>query len=704
MLLALLSGQEDKLDPARIGKLVEQLGADFLEDRESARKALEKAGASAEAHLIGALGSSDYRVRKACVDLLRGMKSEAALPRLAEVFRNDDDMTVRDAAFDYLRQIGRGAEDQLIAALASDRLRYRQGAVDALTDMMSVKCAAEMNALFEREQDRAIKDKAFEYLRKAGKPAEPFLLKLLSHPDAAVRLGALRGLKEARSDEVLASVGKLFLIETDGQTLLEAYDGLRAAGEKSEPHFVAGLRSPQEQVRLRSIEGLQGLKSLKAMEPAAEAFRNDPSDSVRGAACDYLKSHGQKAEGALIAALPSQNSTVKILAIRALGEIRSEKPLAEIAALFRSDKNRMVHQAAFEYLRSLEGKAERELIEALGDEDKEIRRQAMATLGQIRSEAAIEELIRFMDFKSEFDPESKVAAAEALARIGPKAVEAVRKALEMGAIKKRSADAFLALYHDEEVQRLLDLLVTDVDGAGGSGYYEGMFSDLARMGREKVVPVLLKMLSEPAFRWRRADRGMLRDYELRMRELAIMALGEMGDASALEPLRDALRGLTPERSDSIYEEVVVALHRLGDKKPFEAFAARAAEETEAGLQSDRKIEACTGLFQLGLVQNRLGRRDDAEGTYLRILKVVEDHRLPPREIEVLSTVYYNLACLRALKGDKSAAMSWLRTAVEAGFRDRRWIGMDQDLASLRDEAGYRKLMADEKLFERKPED
>jgi hypothetical protein len=36
--------------------------------------------------------------------------------------------------------------------------------------------------------------------------------------------------------------------------------------------------------------------------------------------------------------------------------------------------------------------------------------------------------------------------------------------------------------------------------------------------------------------------------------------------------------------------------------------------------------------------------------------------------------------------------------VRAGFKDRQWIRMDRDLDLIRDEEGYRALLADEALF------
>src|SRR5258706_2571107 len=97
-----LSPQDGKLDDSRIRAYIEQLGADFLEEREPARKALEKAGKAAEPRLIDGLSNPDHRVRRACLDLLTPLKSTSALRRANDLFTLDDDAAVRESAFRLL--------------------------------------------------------------------------------------------------------------------------------------------------------------------------------------------------------------------------------------------------------------------------------------------------------------------------------------------------------------------------------------------------------------------------------------------------------------------------------------------------------------------------------------------------------------------------------------------------------------------------
>ena len=189
-----------------------------------------------------------------------------------------------------------------------------------------------------------------------------------------------------------------------------------------------------------------------------------------------------------------------------------------------------------------------------------------------------------------------------------------------------------------------------------------------------------------------------------MRELAIMALGEFGDTKAVGVLKEALKEVTPGGSDSTAEELLVALFRLGEKQPLDDYLKKVEADAAAALQGDTKDDACSLLFSAALVMNRVGRRDEARANYLRLVKAVEDHKLASSATRVLPAALYNLACLSSIKGEKAPALEWLGKAVRAGFKDRQWIRMDRDLEALRNEEGYRTLLADDKLFEAKPGD
>lgn len=54
-------------------------------------------------------------------------------------------------------------------------------------------------------------------------------------------------------------------------------------------------------------------------------------------------------------------------------------------------------------------------------------------------------------------------------------------------------------------------------------------------------------------------------------------------------------------------------------------------------------------------------------------------------------MYYNMACYKALTGDKSGAITWLKEAFDAGFSDYQTISTYSDLLSLHDEDTFKTI-------------
>lgn len=694
--------QEPKDDDARIRGLIEQLGADFLEEREPARKALEKAGKAAESRLVEAMSHSDHRVRRTCIELLIVLKSVPALKRASEIFAGDDDPTVREAAFRLLQTLGRTAEDALIAALSNPSAEYRRGAIQALAEFKSEKAVGTIAKLYDRETDKT-KEAAWKYLLSAGRAAEPHLLRFLKDPDASIRKDALLGLRGSQDDQTLAAVAALFVQETEEVPLHHAFEFLQRAGLRAEASFLSGLQSPRQTTRLKSIQGLKSIKSGRGLEPVAEIFLGECPPDVRGASGEYLKQQGIRAEGALIRGLDAKESVVRLASIQVLGEIGSEKALEKVGRIFRQEKDKEIHGKCFEFLKRLGIRAESDLLGALGDEDKEIRRQAVYALGDAQCERAIPRLI---DFMTELDPSMKEAAEAALASIGPKAIEEVGKAVAAGRLRKTVAEHIEEQYARSEVERLLEAQLGEDES---TGFYEGQFRELEAFGRARAVPVLIRILGERAYVFRRAHRRERPDkFRGTMKELAVMALGELGGSGALEALKAFWADETQMRSSRrVREETLVALHRQGEKALLEAHLKETRRNADKLLQAetvDLKEEGCDQLFSLGLLFTRLKRHGEAAQVYRELLSAVEKDKLERARETNVATTYYNLACLSALGGERAKGVEWLEKAVRAGFTDRAWIRKDRDLDSIREEPGYKKILDDDRLFEKKTDD
>ena len=291
----------------------------------------------------------------------------------------------------------------------------------------------------------------------------------------------------------------------------------------------------------------------------------------------------------------------------------------------------------------------------------------------------------------------KRAARDALVLIGDGAVGPIQAAVKEGRIQAKEEEEFLFAHNQDQVERMLGEYLTE---EGVSGYYPGMFKPLTTFGHDKAIPVLIRIVRDPAYTFRPGTpRSGVSQYELRLRELAILALGDFGDSRGVAPLREAYDAVSTLTYEDLSEELVVSLHRLGELEPYKDFSGRITVEAREAFERKSGPDACRALFALALVQNRVGDRKAARKTYLGLIREVEERKIPRSEIDVLSTTYYNLACLDALEGNKEKAVTLLRQAVEAGFSSRAWIRQDRDLESLRELKSYTDLISNDKLFE-----
>jgi tetratricopeptide (TPR) repeat protein len=56
-------------------------------------------------------------------------------------------------------------------------------------------------------------------------------------------------------------------------------------------------------------------------------------------------------------------------------------------------------------------------------------------------------------------------------------------------------------------------------------------------------------------------------------------------------------------------------------------------------------------------------------------------------------VHYNLACSYSLTDQLDLAIDSLKTALDLGYRDFKWMTQDPDLENLRDHPGYKRILA-----------
>ena len=175
-------------------------------------------------------------------------------------------------------------------------------------------------------------------------------------------------------------------------------------------------------------------------------------------------------------------------------------------------------------------------IDLLKDKDWFRRKDAAITLGEMADERAIGPLITALR-----DAEWNVreAAQDALAQIGPLAVEPLIKALREYQIKTFVIQV-LGKIKDE---RVLDPL-------------------MAQLRNEEFKDVATKALIEVGLPAVERLMAVMNDKDKHVRKHVVTALGEIGVPEAVEPLIDATR----DEDWTVRLQAIAALHLIGDER------------------------------------------------------------------------------------------------------------------------------------------
>ncbi len=135
---------------------------------------------------------------------------------------------------------------------------------------------------------------------------------------------------------------------------------------------------------------------------------------------DIAKWKAEGKTGKLISATGDHRQFVRIDAIKALAELKAKEAIEPLVALFSDSDLVVVHKAVDAVASMDDPRLEKHMLKALEIKSPIARTTAITTLGNLKSEAAVDPLIAAFD--DEFE-EVAVAAATALGQIGnPKAV------------------------------------------------------------------------------------------------------------------------------------------------------------------------------------------------------------------------------------------------------------------------------------------
>ncbi|MCP9450242.1 MAG: HEAT repeat domain-containing protein [Nitrospira sp.] len=179
-------------------------------------------------------------------------------------------------------------------------------------------------------------------------------------------------------------------------------------------------------------------------------------------------------------------------------------------------------------------------IDLLGDPDWVVRREAVVTLGEMGDERCVEPLAKAL---RDGDWQVREAAVEAIAQVGSPAVELLIKLLRDWDIRKY---AILALGKIRD-ERVLDPLMLQLRS---DEFKDDAIQALVELGEPAVARLI----------------GALRDKDENVRKSAVLALGRIKSAAAIDPLID----MTKDPDWFIRLTAAAALESIGDERGREA--------------------------------------------------------------------------------------------------------------------------------------
>ncbi len=300
-------------------------------------------------------------------------------------------------------------------------------AVGYAQDNRVEKLINDLNDMYSDDQQEA----AAEALGRIGDPraVEPLIMALKDR-DLAVRRKAAEALgkiKDARAVEPLIVAMK----DENEYVRQEAAEALGKIGVPAVEALIITLKDKDSDIQENAIKALGWIGDARAVDPLIAALKDEDSD-IREKAAQALRMIGDaRAVKPLITVLKDKDLDVREEAVWALDEIGWEPS---------NEAEKFIYLISSRKWDELINIDIGQLIAAMKDKDRWVRRKAAEALGKIKDVRAVEPLIAALKVK--YSPDVRWKAAEVLGKIkDARAVEPLIAALkDKGYIREQVKD------------------------------------------------------------------------------------------------------------------------------------------------------------------------------------------------------------------------------------------------------------------------
>ncbi|WP_437985501.1 HEAT repeat domain-containing protein [Sorangium sp. So ce117] len=525
--------------------------------------------------------------------------------------------------------------------------------------------------------------------------AVPPLVRALDDPHHLVRKAAFAGLKAlfpAGAGEPLA----LGLASASADVARTALDEIAARGGDARPEIVRALSSALPDVRRYAFELLERLSPKGSLDPLLAALGSEHADLRLGVLERLASSSDPRIVPALCRAMESDHDDLRLRAAELLARSRDDRAVDVLSAFLREGAAAPSARARKALVALASDAAVRALAARMDEAATPADRAALASaLGSTRNPAATDPLAaRFDDEVAEVRSAALKACLEivdkgrerekretalALAFLAA-AARAKDPALRLAAARELDLgddpaqnDLLVALFADRDLPTRVAAVTSYAKRVKDKGAPSGPLEAVLRAGaRELVLPAAEGVAERGLASALRPLLLVVRAGEPGERERALLALGTLGDARALEELEAVAAGGTKEApiEPSMQAAATEALGRMAPKLGSAELRKRASERVEQALHADSidlRESAAKGVRWIGgerarVLLEELVRAGDTPDR-LRVVAV--------NELGLLGDGAAEPALARALDSRSSEVRKNARKALEKLFPGER---------------------------------
>ncbi|AUX40948.1 hypothetical protein SOCE26_023500 [Sorangium cellulosum] len=538
--------------------------------------------------------------------------------------------------------------------------------------------------------------------------AIPPLVRALDDPHHLVRKAAFAGLKALfppGANEPLA----LGLASASADVARAALDEIAARGDEARPEVVRALSSPLPDVRRYAFELLERLCPKGSLEPLLAALGSDHADLRIGVLERLASSSDPRIVPALCRAMESDHEDLRLRAAELLARRRDDRAVDVLAAFLREGAPAAAARAREALVALASGAAVRALAARMEEAAAPADRAALArALGSTRNVeatgplaarfedeaaevrgAALKACLEIVDQGRERDKRDAARALgflTAAARAKDPALRlAAARELDLGDDPAQN-DLLAALFSDRDLPTRVAAVTSYAKRVSDKGAPTGPLEAVVRAGtRELLLPAAEGLAARGLAAALRPLLLFVRAGEAGERERALLALGTLGDARALDELEAVAAGgdkdtlinvgrgsasAAPSVETSMQAAAIEALGRIAPKLEGEGLRRRVSERVEQALHADAidlRESAARGVRWIGgerarVLLEELVRAGDTPDR-LRVVAV--------NELGLLGDPAAEAALARALDARSAEVRKGARKALEKLFPGER---------------------------------